>query len=144
MEKGKTIALNIALIALLAVLLIWGNTWYRQWRQFNKGEQALAGNDVIAAIAGYESAIHMYTPLSPLVERSAERLWEIARSSEAGGEQERALIAFRSLRSSFYAVRNLYQPGKVWIARSDAKIVELVKLREENEQGRHDIGTDRK
>jgi hypothetical protein len=129
MEKGKTIAVNMALIALLAVLLIWGNTWFRQWRQFNKGEEALAGNDVIAAIAGYESAIHMYTPLSPLVERSAEKLWEIARSSEAGGEQERALIAFRSLRSSFYAVASLYQPGKVWIARSDAKIAELVKIR---------------
>ena len=144
MDKGKTIALNIALIALLAVLLIWGNTLYRQWIQFNKGEQALAGNDVIAAIAGYESAIHMYTPLSPLVELSAERLWAIALKCEAGVEQERALIAFRSLRSSFYAVRGLYQPGKVWIARSDAKIVELLKLQEKNEQGRHDIGTDRK
>ena len=130
MEKGKTIAVNIALIALLAVLLIWGNTWYRQWRQFNKGEQALAGNDVIAAIAGYESAIHMYTPLSPLVERSAERLWEIALTCEAKGDTERALISCRSLRSSFYAVRGLYQPGKEWIARCDAKIAELVKLQE--------------
>ncbi|HEX2768845.1 MAG TPA: hypothetical protein VHN12_06140 [Geobacteraceae bacterium] len=136
MEKAKTIAVNIAVIALLAVLLIWANTWFRQWRQFNKGEQALAGNDVIAAIAGYESAIHMYTPLSPLVERSAEKLWEIARSCEAGGEQERALIAFRSLRSSFYAVRSLYQPGKVWIARSDAKITELVKIRAKTQSTR--------
>ena len=129
MEKAKTIAVNIVVIALLAVLLIWGNTCYRQWIQFNKGEQALAGNDIIAAIAGYESAIHMYTPLSPLVVRSAEKLWEIALKCEAGGEQERALIAFRSLRSSFYAVCCLYQPGKVWIARSDAKIGELVKIR---------------
>jgi hypothetical protein len=136
MEKAKTIAVNIAVIALLAILLIWANTWYRQWIQFNKGEQALAGNDVIAAIAGYESAIHMYTPLSPLVEQSAEKLWEIARSCEASGEQELALIAFRSLRSSFYAVCCLYQPGKVWIARSDAKIAELVNTREKMESTR--------
>ena len=136
MEKAKSIAVNMAVIALLTVLLVWGNTWYRQWTQFNKGERALAGNDVIAAIAGYESAIHMYTPLSPLVERSAEKLWEITRKCEEKGDAERALIACRSLRSSFYAVRWLYQPGKPWIARSDAKIAELMKTRENMQQAR--------
>jgi hypothetical protein len=130
MEKAKTIAVNMAVIALLSILLIWGNTWYRQWRQFNRGEQGLAANNVIAAIAGYESAIHMYTPLSPLVERSAERLWEIARSCEAKGDTKGALIACRSLRSSFYAARGLYQPGQEWITRCDAKIAELAKQRE--------------
>lgn len=138
MDKAKTIAINVAMIALLGILLIWGNTWYRQWRQFNKGEQALAGNNVIAAIAGYESAIHMYTPFSPLVDRSADRLWEITRISEQRGDMERALIACRSLRSSFYAVRSLYQPGREWIARCDAKITELVKKRG------NDNGSDRK
>ena len=136
MEKAKTIAVNIAVIAFLSVLLIWGNTWYRQWRQFNKGEQALASNDTIAAIAGYESAIHMYTPLSPMVERSAESLWEIALTCEAKGDTERALISCRSLRSSFYAVRGLYQPGKEWIARCDAKIAELVMLQEMKKTGK--------
>ncbi len=127
MEKVKTIAVNIAVIALVSVLLVWGSTWYRQWRQFKGGEAALARNDVIAAIAGYESAIHMYTPLSPLVDRAAQRLWEIAARSEAGGDPERALIACRALRSSFSAARGLYQPGKQWIARCDAKIAELLK-----------------
>ena len=130
MEKAKTIAVNIIVIAFLSVFLIWGNTWYRQWRQFDKGEKALAGNDVITAIAGYESAIHMYTPFSPLVERSAAKLWEIAQRCETGGDHERALIACRSLRSSFYSARSLYQPGRVWIARCDVKIAELVKLQE--------------
>jgi hypothetical protein len=130
MEKTKTIAVNIVVIGIICILLIWGNTWYRQWRQFNKGEKALAGNDFIAAVAGYESSIHMYTPFSPLVERSAERLWQIAGNCEAKGDTERALIACRSLRSSFYAVAGLYQPGRAWIARCDAKIAELVKLRE--------------
>jgi hypothetical protein len=130
MEKAKTIAVNIAVIALFIVILIWGNTWYRQWTQFNKGEEALAGNDVIAAIAGYESAIHMYTPLSPLVERSAAKLWEIVQKCESGGDQERALIACRSLRSSFYSTRGFYQPGREWIVRCDAKIEELVRLQQ--------------
>ncbi len=129
MEKAKTITVNLLVIALLSILLIWGNTCYRQWRQFNNGEKALAENRLVAAIAGYESAIHMYTPMSPLVERSAARLWEIVRRCEAQGDPERALIACRSLRSSFYATRGLYQPGREWIARCDAKIAELVKLK---------------
>lgn len=128
MEKLKTVAINILVIAILAVLLIWGITWCRQWRQFKQGEEALAGNNLIAAIAGYESAIHMYTPLSPLVESSAEKLWEITQLCETRGDLERALIACRSLRSSFYAARGLYQPGKEWIARCDAKIAELLEL----------------
>jgi len=130
MEKAKTIAANILVIAVLATLIIWGNTWYRQWRQFETGEKAMAGNQVIAAIAGYESAIHMYTPFSPLVDRAAARLWEIAGKCEAEGDLERALIACRFLRSSFYATRWLVQPGREWIARCDAKIAELVKARE--------------
>jgi hypothetical protein len=129
MEKAKTIAVNAAVIALVAILLIWGVTWYRQWRQFNKGEQALVAHDPIAAIAGYEAAIHMYTPGSPLVGRAAEKLWEIGRRLEASGDLERALIAYRALRSSFYAARSLYQPGTEWIARCDAKIDELIKIR---------------
>jgi hypothetical protein len=128
MEKVKTIAVNILVITILAVLLIWGDTWYRQWRQFNKGEEALAGNDLIAAIAGYESAIHMYSPLSPLVESSAAKLWEIVQRCETRGDLEQALIACRSLRSSFYAARGLYQPGTEWIVRCDAKIAELLEL----------------
>ena len=138
MEKAKTIAVNLTVIALLSGLLIWGNTGYRQWVQFNKGEESLARNDLIAAIADYESAIHMYTPLSPLVESSAAKLWEIASKCEANGDVERALIACRSLRSSFYAVRSLYQPGKEWIARSDAKIAELVKLQAMKKQNGFD------
>jgi hypothetical protein len=129
MDKAKTLVVNIVVIAILSFLLVWGNTLYRQWSQFNKGEAALAAHDTIAAIAGYGSAIHMYTPFSPLVERSAQRLWQITLSCEGNGDPERALVACRSLRSSFYSVRWLHQPGKEWIALCDAKIAELVNIR---------------
>lgn len=130
MEKAKTIAVNIALIAFIAVFLIWANTLYRQHAQFDKGEKALAGGDYIAAIAGYESAIHMYTPGSGLVERAAERLWTIGEHYEQAGDVDKALIAYRSLRSSFYAVRGLTSPGREWIERCDGKIARLVKIQQ--------------
>ena len=127
-EKTRNIVLNLAVAGVISILLIWGNTQYRQWSQFNKGEQALAGGDYIAAIAGYEAAIHMYTPFSPLVNRSAERLWGLAQGLEKRGDITRALVAYRALRSSFYAVRGLYAPGKQWIDQCDARIALLIKV----------------
>ena len=128
MEKVKTIAVNGLVIAVVAIVLVWGNTWQRQRTQFQRGEGALAAGNYIAAIAGYESAIHMYTPGSSTVERSAEQLWAIGEAFERGGDTTRALVAYRSLRSSFYAVRGINSPGKEWIARCDGKIALLVKL----------------
>ncbi len=127
MERYKTIAVNGVVIALLAILLVWGNTWHRQRTQFERGAAAAAAGDFIGAIAGYESAIHMYTPGSPTVELAAERLWALGAGFERMGDTTRALIAYRSLRSSFYAVRGLSAPGTGWIARCDDKIARLVK-----------------
>jgi len=127
MEKLKTIAVNIAAIALISVALIWGNTLYRQQVQFDKGEKGYASGDFPAAVAGYESAIHMYTPGSPTVDRSAQRLWEIGQMTEQRGDIPRALIAYRALRSSFYAVAWIFSPGEEWIRRCDKRIVALVR-----------------
>lgn len=125
MEKAQKIAINISFIAIICVALIWGETYHRQRAQFARGEQALTRGDYIAAIAGYESAMHMYTPGSSLVQRSAGKLWEIGGDFERAGDKERALIAYRSLRSSFYAVRGFSVPGKEWISRCDGKIARL-------------------
>ncbi len=126
MEKTKTIALNVAVTALISLLLIWGTTWYRQTIQFARGEAAQAAGDTIGAIAGYEAALHMYTPGSPLNEQAAAKLWAVGEAMEKSGDADRALIAYRALRSSWYAVRWLTQPGEEWIARCDRKIAELV------------------
>jgi hypothetical protein len=128
MEKLKTIAVNIAAIALVSVALIWGNTLYRQQVQYDKGEKGLKAGDFPAAVAGYESAIHMYTPGSPTVDRSAQRLWEIGQMTEQRGDIPRALIAYRALRSSFYAVAWILSPGEEWIKRCDKRIAALVKM----------------
>ncbi|MHC1696560.1 MAG: tol-pal system YbgF family protein [Geobacteraceae bacterium] len=125
MGTAKKIVLHIILISVLFVILFWGNTLFRQHQQFSQGEQALARRDVIAAISGYASAIHMYTPGSDLVNTAANRLWSLGESLEQAGDTERALIAYRSLRSSFYAIRGLTNPGTGWIARCDRKLENL-------------------
>ena len=130
MEKVKTIAVNAAFIALISVALIWGTTLYRQHVQFAKGEQGVAAGDFLAAVSGYESALHMYTPFSSLVERSAQRLWELGELAVQRGDQPRALIAYRALRSSFYAAAGIYSPGRQWIERCDLRIDQLLKLQQ--------------
>lgn len=130
MEKVKNIAVNAAFIALISLVLIWGNTYYRQQAQFDKGEKAVAAGDFLAAVAGYESAIHMYTPASSLVDRSAQRLWELGDLAAQRGDLQRALIACRALRSSFYAVAGISSPGTQWIQKCDARIAQLLMLQQ--------------
>ena len=116
---------TILITAALALLLMAGATQYRQWVQYSRGQAAMAAKNPIAAIAGFESAIHMYTPGSPLVARSAQSLWNIGLAFEAQRDTERALIAYRSLRSSFFAARSFFLPGQSWIQRCNEKIVTL-------------------
>lgn len=125
MENVKTIAVNAAVIIVICLLMLVGNTYFRQHQQFNKGEAALGRGDFIAAIAGYESAIHMYTPGSSTVRISAEKLWALGNAFESAGDKQKALIAYRSLRSSFYSAQGLFTPGMEWIARCDDKIALL-------------------
>ncbi len=127
LDRTKTVIVNGVVIALLALFLFAASTQWRQWVQYNRGEKALTTGNYMLAISGFEAAIHMYTPLSPLVERSAVKLWTIGEYLEAHGDTEKALIAYRALRSSFYATHGLFHPGLKWIADCDAKIRSLAK-----------------
>jgi hypothetical protein len=122
LDKTKTIIVNATFMAVVSILLFAGTTQFRQWTQYSRGEKSLAAGDQINAIAGFESAIHMYTPLSPIVEWSAKRLWIIGRDFETRGDRDKALIAYRALRSAFYSTHGLITPGMNWIALCDEKI----------------------
>ena|SRR6185369_2401716 len=122
LDRTKTIVINAVFIAAMSIFLFAAATQFRQWTQYSRGEKALVAGDHINAIAGFESAIHMYTPLSPLVERSAKRLWIIGRDMETRGEKEKSLIAYRALRSAFYSTHGLTTPGLKWITLCDERI----------------------
>jgi hypothetical protein len=114
---------------LLSMLFLIANINYRQKVQFSEGIEGDKAGNFMVALTGYESAIRMYLPFSSRVELSAQRIWKMGESAEFHGDTERALIAYRSLRSAFYAVRWLRQPGETWINRCDKKIAALVPLR---------------
>jgi hypothetical protein len=130
-DRCTTILVNSIVVMLACLLIFFAGTWWRLHEQFTLGENALRRGDFTAAVAGYESALHMYIPFNSTVEKSAQQLWNIAEASERIGDVNRALIAYRALRSSFYAARWLVTPGEEWIRRCDRKISSLVPLQKE-------------
>lgn len=130
-DRIKIILVNTVVIILICLLLFFAGTWWRMQAQYTLGESALRRGDFTAAVAGYESAIHMYIPFNSTIEKSAQQLWNIGESNERLGDINRALIAYRALRSSFYADRWLITPGMEWIVRCDKKIPTLVPLLKE-------------
>jgi len=130
-EHIKTILVNTVVIVVICLLLFLAGTWWRMHSQYALGEAAFNRGDFTGAVAGYESALHMYIPFHPTIEKAAQRLWNLAESNERLGDINRALIAYRALRSSFYADRWLVTPGLDWIERCDKKIAALVPLQKE-------------
>ena len=125
-ERIKIILVNGVVIVVACLLLFVAATWWRMQTQFSLGEQAFHKGDFPGAVAGYESAIHMYIPCHPTIEQAAKRLWVIGENFEHQGDINRALIAYRALRSSFYSATWLATPGKDWIIHCDQKIAALV------------------
>lgn len=130
-EQLKNIIANSIVIIILSLLIFFAGTWWRMNSQFKQGEAAFNRGDFPGAVAGYESALHMYIPFQQTIEKAAGRLWQIGETNERLGDVNRALIAYRSLRSSFYAAHWLVTPGKTWIDKCDKKISALTPLQNE-------------
>ena len=130
-ERITAIAINAAVILLICLVFFFAGTWWRMHDQYVLGEEAYRKGDFTGAVAGYESALHMYIPLCPTIEKSAQQLWNIGEANEKRGDITQALIAYRALRSAFYADRWLITPGTDWIARCDHKIAALVPLQKD-------------
>lgn len=129
-NNKKRTALVILLMVFITFALIWLETYKRQREQFQLAEKHFQENKFHRAIQYYDATIHMYTPWSSRVKISAEKLWEIGKMYESKKEYDMALNAYRSLRSSFYAVRWLVQPYKEWIDRCDIAIARVVGIQE--------------
>lgn len=129
-QKVKEVLTTAAITLAIMIAMIWGRTYYSQWKQFDIGEEAFKKGNMRDAITGYESAIHMYTPGSGMVKTSIERLWQIGEIFERQNQNDWALLAYRSLRSSLYAVRSFYTPYPEWIERCNRKIAQILAVKE--------------
>ncbi len=129
-ESTKKNIITIIIIASIMALMVIVKVYYGSMVEFNRGEEAFSKQDLSEAITHFERSIHWYTPFNRYVAGSAERLWEIGKIAEKQNDTQLALLAYRSLRSSFYAVRSFYTPYKEWINKCDEKISTLVASQE--------------
>ena len=126
-NSWKRRILTVIVMMVITIGLIWLETYKRQREQYNLAEKYFQAQDYPKAMQCYDSAIHMYTPWSTKVQKSAEKLFEIGQMYEKKQEFDMALNAYRYLRSSFYAVRWLVQPYKEWIQKSDDAIARVLR-----------------
>lgn len=96
-----------------------------QRMHFEGAEGYLREANYKLALREYDAAMHFYSPLSPYQERAARRLWQMAGMFESEGKSDWAKIALSSIRSSYYASRSLFTPGKDWIKRCDERLAAL-------------------
>ncbi len=116
-------SISMCLFLLLAVVVYVGVQGYRE---YHKAATARIAGDLPEAITHYQRSIKWYLPGAPYVNRAADELWEVGVEAEKKGDRETALTAFQELRSSFYAARSFYTPGKEWIEKCNQKIAVLM------------------
>ncbi|MBN1295645.1 hypothetical protein JXA80_02625 [bacterium] len=126
---------SIGVTIIILIAMVWITVYVRSSRHYHEGERFLKEGKLIEAITSYESSAHAYTPGNSYVARSLDRLWEIGERLETQySDPVYPLLAYRSLRSSVYAIRSYYMPHKEWIPRCDEKIGALVAIQIEKQQ----------
>jgi hypothetical protein len=129
MRAARRYLVKAVAIAFILLLVIWGRVLMLQRSHFNEAERYYAESNYKLALREYDTALHFFTPFSPYRARAVSRLWQMGEMFEAADKPDWAVIAYSSVRSSFYAARGLYTPGRDWIKKCDAKLASLnVKL----------------
>jgi hypothetical protein len=115
--------------AFIAFTIVWVNTYLRSMKYYKEGEQYFTEAKFLDAVTSYETSAHAYTPWNSYVKRSLDRMWEIGQKYETDNhDPDYALIAYRCLRSSIYAIRSIYTPYEEWIPKCDERIRALVEI----------------
>ncbi len=115
----------IALALLILSLATIGKVCLNALAELQQGEEAFAQQNYSQAVTHYERSIQWFLPMVSIQDRAASGLWETASIYEMNGEVQKAINAYRLLRSAFYSTRSFYTPGRDWIKRCNEKISTL-------------------
>src|SRR5882672_11217838 len=131
-------ALRIVGLLVVFVVILYMKVAYNARQDFVLGEDAYAHSEYKRAITHYERTIKWYIPLSTVVQRAVERLWQLGTEAEARGEISLALEAYQTLRGSLYAVQSFYVPYQNWIPKSEERIAPLLAKTKAGEEPKED------
>jgi hypothetical protein len=96
--------------------------------ELRAGETALAAGRDDQGVRKLRRAAHLYLPLNPYTHNAYDALEAYARNAESRGQNERALSAWRAVRSSALATRWILSPYRDRLERSNRRIARLMSL----------------
>lgn len=91
-----------------------------------RAEASLVQDRADDALFHFRRAAHAYAPFNPWNELAYDRLWQIGRKAELEGDQDRALQAYRAIRSAILAARSFYTPHPERLEEVDGRIARLM------------------
>ena len=95
-------------------------------RNIDKARYLLEADDRSAAISAFEDAAKSFFPGSPYPSNAHRELAILAKAAEMRGEKEESIYAWRVVRRSILATRNVYQPNKRRLAEAEKEIERLL------------------
>jgi len=118
--------LKVLLVVVIILFAVFVRVFIYQVGEFKKAEKAFAENNFKDAITYYDTTLHMYTPFSPYIKISIDRMLLIAEKFEKDNNYQWALNTYENLRSALYATKSFYLPYEEVVTLCDKKISELL------------------
>ena len=115
----------LALALALCLVVVARVTLYAR-RELLAGRAALAAGRADVGVRHLRRAAHLYLPSSPYTREAYDTLESFARESETRGQSDRALSAWRAVRSSALATRWLVVPHRDRLDRANRHIARLM------------------
>lgn len=110
----------------LCALALCGRVLVESRSALGEGRAAMARGDHDGGVRALRRAAHLYLPGSPFVAAAYDELESFARQSETRGQGERALLAWRAVRSSALSTRWLVIPHAERLRRANRHIAHLM------------------
>ncbi len=121
----RTLTTVVSLLGLFILVVAARVVWSAR-SELLKAKHQLEQGRTDRAILHFRRAAHWYAPGNPYSRAALEQLWTIGKEAEGRGQRQRALLAYRAIRSSILAARSFYTPHKVWLARANERIAVLM------------------
>ena len=121
----RTLFIAVALAGSFLILVTARVVWSSR-HQLLRAREELEQGRLDRAIVSFRRAAHWYAPGNPYCRAAIEHLWSLGQTAEKQGNERRALLAYRAIRSSILAARSFYTPYQDWLKRANERIAVLM------------------
>jgi hypothetical protein len=119
-------SLRIAALAAIVFAVLVTRVMTSASEELRNADRRLAAGDIDGSIVHYRRAARWYAPGSPFHVQALAKLAALGARAERRGETDRALTAYRAIRSAIMSARSFYTPEPKRLGFADRKIAELM------------------